>query len=209
MGLALPEVLPSWQSDNSPMVLSDIFSPAHSVVIWKRSANPIISTYFKHAYSSLGMGIRQVLPMTSLRQSIAEMLPEHEGKSEVVEDIFLLSDMLTCLFHCESVGLRLVPLTKAMCPKFHRDNIPVRLVNTYLGPATEWLPHEVVGSPDSAVTKKRAYSFEPDDVQQMRAFDVGLLKGSAWEGQEHMAAVHRSCQVPDGEKRVLLTLDPM
>ena len=43
----------------------------------------------------------------------------------------------------------------------------------------------------------------------MQAFDVGLLKGSAWEGQEHMAAIHKSCPVAENEKRVLLTLDPM
>ncbi|AWB65499.1 hypothetical protein C2869_03195 [Saccharobesus litoralis] len=43
----------------------------------------------------------------------------------------------------------------------------------------------------------------------MRAFDVGLLKGKAWQQQEHLAAVHRSCHVAQNEKRVLLTIDPM
>ncbi|WP_408011889.1 DUF1826 domain-containing protein [Saccharobesus litoralis] len=58
--------------------------------------------------------------------------------------LLLLSDMLTCLFGCNSVGLRLAPLSSAMCPSFHKDNIPVRLVNTYLGQGTEWLPLESV-----------------------------------------------------------------
>ncbi|WP_026960280.1 DUF1826 domain-containing protein [Aliagarivorans taiwanensis] len=51
--------------------------------------------------------------------------------------------------------------------------------------------------------------YQPKHIQQMAAFDVGLLKGKAWEQQEHMAAVHRSCQLSQDEKRILLTLDPM
>ncbi|WP_143824492.1 DUF1826 domain-containing protein [Neiella marina] len=32
---------------------------------------------------------------------------------------------------------------------------------------------------------------------------------SAWQDHEHMAAVHRSCQIKPHHKRVLLTLDPL
>ena len=45
--------------------------------------------------------------------------------------------------------------------------------------------------------------------QTVEPFSVGLLKGKAWEGHEHMAARHRSCQVASKSQRVLLTLDPL
>ncbi|TAP38999.1 DUF1826 domain-containing protein [Alteromonas sp. KUL49] len=200
----------SWSQGDSPMALSEIIAPDKSVAIWKRLTNPVIQNYFDTTFSSLGMGIRQMFELPSLKEALMRSLPDGEGKNEVVEDIYLLSDVLTCLFDCEGVGLRLVPLTAAMCPKFHTDQIPVRLVNTYLGQGTEFLPVEelldepVIGSKSSS---KGAY--HPHSIQQLDTHDVGLLKGSAWDKHEHMAAIHRSCKVANDEKRVLLTLDPI
>jgi hypothetical protein len=153
--------------------------------------------------------------MNSLKKDISHMLPEYDGKQEAVDDIYLLSDMLTCLFDCDSVGLRLAPLTSAMCPSFHVDNIPVRLVNTYIGSGTEWLPLEALYENPSEDTAgqlsktKFGTSYNKSHIQQMKHFDVGLLKGKAWQQHEQMAAIHRSCQLQENEKRVLLTLDPM
>ena len=147
-------------------------------------------------------------------EGLEESLPDYLGKQQTIEDIFLLSDMLTCLFDCDAVGLRLVPLTSAMCPRFHVDKIPVRLVNTYLGAGTQWLPLEALL--DTPPDDKQPFSqtrmgqfYQAEQVQQMKGFEVGLLKGAAWEQQEHLAAVHRSCALDQNEKRVLLTLDPM
>lgn len=134
--------------------------------------------------------------------------------------------MLTTLFNCNSVGLRLAPLDAAMCPKLHADNIPVRLVSTYLGEGTQWLPQERLISanalqPNASNTRgkhklkhKLATSlgnvkYRESDIMQMSSFDVGLFKGKAWPEQEESAALHRSCPVLEGAKRVLLTLDPM
>lgn len=52
-------------------------------------------------------------------------------------------DMFCCLFELKRAGLRLTVLDRAMCPRFHVDRVPCRLVTTYLGAATEWLPHTV------------------------------------------------------------------
>lgn len=205
----------SWCEGSEPLVLSDIFDAGKSVVVWKRPNNTLIQGYFSAAFKALGMGVRGVFSMASLKKELAPLLPDSDGKQAVIDDIFLLSDMLTTLFDCDSVGVRLVPLSAAMCPSFHVDNIPVRLVNTYLGEGTQWLPQEVIVSQDavgvSGSFKKNRLGqyYKESDVHQMRAFDVGLLKGKAWQGHEEFAAVHRSCPVEVDDKRVLLTLDPM
>ena len=49
--------------------------------------------------------------------------------------------MFCYLFDIKRVGLRLSTLDKAMCPKFHVDRVPCRLVTTYNGPVTQWLPN--------------------------------------------------------------------
>lgn len=215
MALAKQSHQSSWSTDDTPVVLGDIFSPEISVAIWQRQTYPTLSRYFENVFQSLGLGMRTVLSMPSLKRELSQTLPEYEGKQKAVEDIYLLSDMLTCLFGCDSVGLRLVPLKSAMCPSFHIDNIPVRLVATYLGSGTQWLPIEALhGAPptqnEASYTKtKLGVYYQPSHVQQMNTFDVGLLKGKAWQGQADMAAVHRSCHLLENEKRVLLTLDPM
>ncbi|MEG3768442.1 DUF1826 domain-containing protein [Alteromonas sp. 14N.309.X.WAT.G.H12] len=205
----------SWLTGDTPLVLSDIFSPATSVTIWQRGPSPAVNHYFLQAFEALGLGINGVFSMDTLMEEMHHRLPEFEGKQDAVDDIYLLCDMLTCLFNCDSIGLRLAPLTQAMCPRFHRDNIPVRLVNTYLGPGTEWLPKESIqdrslkGNHTPLNKAPFDVGYDKDHIQQMQAFDVGLLKGQAWPEQEHMAAWHRSCQLEKGHKRVLLTLDPM
>ncbi len=185
---------PCTKVSDSHMALTDIFAPDTSVALWQRPAQSAIEQYFTDHFSSLRINLRGVYALTSLKQELTDTLPCHIYKDAVVDDIYLLSEMLTCLFDCDSVGLRLTPLQKAMCPKFHVDNIPVRLVSTYIGPGTEWLA---------------ANATDDAHIMQMTAFDVGLLKGQAWEGQAHMAAKHRSCQVSANDQRVLLTLDPM
>lgn len=215
--MALPKLTstPSWCADTSPLILSEIVSEYTSTAVWQRESNTVISDYFASVFRYMGLGIKTVFAMDSLKQGLNDALPDGEGKEQVIEDIYLLSDMLTCLFDCNDVGLRLAPLSSAMCPNFHVDKIPVRLVTTYLGNGTEWLPIEnLYEQPNSDAFNKTPKAlnkgyYNINEVRQINGFDVALLKGSAWPGHEHMAAVHRSCALAENEKRVLLTLDPI
>ncbi|MFT2091689.1 DUF1826 domain-containing protein [Paraglaciecola sp. 2405UD69-4] len=202
----------SWSEHESPQVLTDIFLDSKSVVIWNRPPKESISHYFSKVFSSLGMGINGIYSIETMKHELQKSLPDCTGIDDVIEDIHLLSDMVTCLFNCQHVGMRLVPLKSAMCPSFHMDNIPVRLVNTYLGSGTEWLPVETLCPPPANKQLKQTkfgMYYDENHIQQMNEFDVGLLKGKAWQDHEELAAVHRSCQLQTDEARVLLTLDPM
>ena len=100
-----------------------------------------------------------------------------------------------------------------MCPKFHVDKIPCRLVTTYQGIATEWLPHRVVnrtklGSGSNGLSDSESGLYQQEsDIQQLTSGEVALLKGENWYANERAGLVHRSPQIPDGEHRLLLTLD--
>ena len=129
------------------------------------------------------------------------------------EDVALIVDMFCCLFGVEEAGLRLSTLDSAMCPKFHVDQIPCRLVTTYTGTATQWLENNDVdrskiGRGSVGVTDDLSGSFSSDlAVKQMHSGDVALLKGSGWKGNESMGLVHRSPELMLNERRLLLTLD--
>lgn len=204
----------SWQTGPDPIVLADVLSEKNSVTVWQRPINSDIQAYFLAVFDELGMGFRSVLNMQTMRDSLQDLLPQAPGKEQTVEDIYLLSDMLTYLFDCEEVGFRLICLNKAMCPRFHVDNIPIRLVTTYCGPGTEWLPNEFaqhgnLGHAAEGLSDQETglYSDEAH-VQQMQSFDVGLLKGTTWD-EQHFPAIHRSCALQGEQRRVLLTLDPI
>lgn len=220
MLLSKQALAPSWHADESPLVFSEIFSPDTSIAIWQRPEKPVIRQYFNEVFVQLRTGVRGVFAVDEIVPELTARLPEAAGKSSAVEDICLLADMLTTLFNCDSVGLRLVPLSSPMCPSFHVDNIPVRLIHTYIGCGTDWLPVEALrdSPPDDpaghfARTNTGKY-YPQSEVRNLATFDAALLKGAAWPEHEHMAVVHRSglsrpSDAQAHENRVLLTLDPM
>ena len=92
-----------------------------------------------------------------------------------------------------------------MCPRFHVDHVPVRLITTYAGIGSQWLmegamDRRQLGKPDA----------EPQDnslIGQIASGDVALLKGEKWHGNEGFGLIHRSPQLAAGERRLILTLD--
>ena len=63
----------SWRSSADAMVLGDIFDKGISVAIWTRPETPLISQYYDDIFKSLGMGIRGVFSLISLKEEIAKL----------------------------------------------------------------------------------------------------------------------------------------
>jgi hypothetical protein len=94
------------------------------------------------------------------------------------------------------------------CRKFHVDGYSYRLFTTYLGRGTEWLPEsatnrKALGKTNDLIVK------DPSKVQQMRAFEVGVLRGEVPnERNGTRGIVHRSPQlIDDNENRIILRVD--
>lgn len=199
---------------HEPTVLSDIYKDDCNIAVWKRDLNSqLISDVDEFLASNTGLQASMTLSPENAFTTVHEALGGSELTKALSYDIGELVDIFCCLFDLERVGLRLTALDKAMCPKFHVDKVPGRLVTTYRGTATEWLPHSSVnhsklghgseGKPDaeSGLFKSK------DDIQCLNFGDVALLKGERWEGNEGAGLVHRSPALEKGERRLLLTLD--
>ena len=78
----------SWSSGQSPIVLGDIICDTKSVTIWEREKNDAITRYFEAVFTSLGLGLKGVFEVNTLKQQLDTMLPKHEGKAEVIDDIY-------------------------------------------------------------------------------------------------------------------------
>ena len=188
-----------------PNIFADIYQEENNIVIWQRKLSTTLQEAVK-AFLIANSGFQTsmtVSPATALT-SVSQSLGRFE-QTELSENIVELVDMFCCLFDLKRAGLRLTALDSAMCPKFHVDKVPCRLVTTYQGVATEWLPHESVDR--SKLGARAGLLHNLKGVKQLSCGDVGLLKGESWEGNENAGLVHRSPSVPAGENRLLLTLD--
>jgi len=196
-----------------PTVFTDIYQADTNIVIWQRE----LSATLQQAVTTL-LAAHPTLQtaMTVTPQSVSSSLRELLGAAnpaELSENIAELVDMFCDLFALKRVGLRLRVLERAMCPKFHVDRVPCRLITTYQGVATEWLSHQVVdrtklGTGSNGQSDSESGLFQhPHDIQQLNSGDVALLKGELWEGNENAGLVHRSPAPSVGERRLLLTLD--
>jgi cytochrome P450 len=97
------------------------------------------------------------------------------------------------------------------CRKFHVDYVRYRLVTTYLGPGTEWVPDHAVcrdalqDSRECPLEANRAIVPDPSAVRRAVAGEVLLMKGARHAQQR--GAVHRSPPIEGtGAVRVLLSV---
>ena len=112
----------------------------------------------------------------------------------LVDQITEGCDVLGELLGCTKVGVRLATLRSPMCPSFHVDKIPCRLLITLSGGGTEWIPNSDV---DWAVFTDPADQNIPlrpgTTVRKLPAGRWSLLKGGAWSRTYH-GVVHRGAQ---------------
>ena len=123
------------------------------------------------------------------------------------EEITLASDMLGELVGCKRIGIRVTTLRRPMCPRFHVDQIPCRMLVTIGGPATEWIASDDV---DRALLAARDTDAPPirrgADIRRLAPRNWSLLKGGAWDDR-FGGVVHRS---PHGTReRLLVSFDPL
>jgi hypothetical protein len=136
---------------------------------------------------------------------LASGFSDLEGFEGFIADVSWLVSAFACLLGAKRIGVRLRGLDKAMCPRFHVDHVPVRLITTYAGVGSQWLKEGVMdrrrlSQPDA----------EPTDnslIQQVGSGAVALLKGEKWHGNEGFGLIHRSPPLGPGERRLILTLD--
>ena len=104
-------------------------------------------------------------------------------------DIAGLARSFLTHFGVTEASLRVELVDKTSCPKFHCDNVHVRLVATYHGPGTEYV-----------------FVSEPEVVRAAPTSALVFLKGHRHPAHAD-AVLHRSPPVPPEEKRLCAVLD--
>ncbi|WP_435034140.1 DUF1826 domain-containing protein [Pseudomonas neuropathica] len=194
---------------STPKTLTRILDDDTNLAVWKRQL-PLHISEFAHLLLSLNEPFAESLclelpdedaepDLTGLASGFRDL----EGYEGFVADLKWLVGAFACLLGAKRIGLRLRVLDKAMCPRFHVDHVPVRLITSYAGVGSEWLKE---GAMDRSQLGQA--NAEPQgQIQQLDSGDVALLKGEKWHGNEGFGLVHRSPQLTAGQRRLILTLD--
>jgi len=196
---------------DTPRILTQILDDGTNLAVWQRQLPAHI-----HDFATMVLSMDQpvaesrVLDMPDEQtqpalQGLAAGFADLQGYEGFVADIAWLVSAFACLLGARRVGLRLRTLDKAMCPRFHVDHVPVRLLTTYAGAGSQWLKE---GAMDRRCLAQP--EAEPNDgqvIQQLRSGEVALVKGEKWHGNEGFGLIHRSPSLAPGDRRLIVTLD--
>jgi len=214
-----------WAISHGVDVLPHIYDDNISIAIWQRALSEEVTCYVdtllqgttKIALKLSGTptifdkALKTIFPDIHVNQTVL-------SSAQLIDDILLVIDMFSCLFDTANVGLRINTLEQSMCPRFHVDHVPVRLITTYGGAGTEWLPDAYADRTKLGPHIKRTNNSECDvmiqenKIQQLNAGDVALMKGEKWDGNEGRGLIHRSphsasTSTKTNVRRLLITCD--
>ncbi|WP_122339286.1 DUF1826 domain-containing protein [Pseudomonas caricapapayae] len=196
---------------SAPEVLSEILQDGVNLAVWQRQLPAHIED-FGTLLLSMGEPLAESMTLEVKGgevepdlSALARGYSDLQGYQGFIADVSWLVSAYACLLGAECVGLRLRVLDKAMCPRFHVDHVPVRLITTYGGVGSQWLHEGVMdrkhlGQLDAEPTSAA-------DIRQINSGEVALLKGERWHGNEGFGLIHRSPQLLRNERRLILTLD--
>ena len=189
---------------------ADIYSKDVELVCMTHSQSSYMDSLGKEILNAReDLELQWIQSLSDLR-IVDEMLAksvDSAGKKMLADQIKESCGMLQETLDCKYVGVRLVTLNKPMCPRFHVDQIPCRLLITISGGGTEWIANQDV---DWEVFEDRTNQDVPlkekKRVNQFKAGEWSLLKGGTWQSKFN-GVVHRSPNIY--EDRLMLSLDPI
>jgi hypothetical protein len=211
-----PDTPPSRILECSDMAdLIRIFEPHLQVLRLRRQPQQeIVADLEDRSATVLGGGFRQSLSaeVGIAADELARLGMHGAFKADVIRLIELYGDLVGS----PRIGIRCEILEKAMCPRFHVDSVGIRMLCTYRGQATEWLDRDWsewsarAQFADGLHEEESLALEEPATMGRAAPFDIVLLKGCLWPGNETRGAIHRSPKVSREETpRMLLSLDAL
>ena len=189
-------------------VLETVNQPGVELAAWQREPDPAWAIWFESLPLDAWPACRLDLAPEGTKAALDASFdacgtPRGVSRDAFAADVARLVALFAGLAQAPTVRLRLDMVTGDACRRWHRDCVPLRLVCTFWGPGTQWVPPadgaEVLTRPDDEAPQAMAF----------QAADVALFKGCGWPGQPHEGGiVHRSPRIAGtGVARLVLVLD--
>ena len=187
-------------------VLQDIHLPSKNIAIYQRSIDslkPELAELEAKTVECRASGTTE-----EIRSVLNDYFSSHLANCPaLLDDAFALLDLFQEVTNASSFRLLLATVRTDMCRKFHTDINSLRMLCTYTGPGTLWLPDEVV---DPKALRAKGNDLElgidPRHIQQAQNGEVIILKGALYPDANPI--LHRSPTIEEqGGQRLLLRID--
>lgn len=190
---------------NSSAILANILNPGTNLCIWKRRVNQNVLDYAKQLI---------LIPKFSMECEVNETsewkknLPLFDDVSEIpfVEDIQRISKIFSTIANVSRPKIHLSVVNYMQCPLYHVDYVKMRLICTYIGKGTLWVPNVDVDRNHLGCGRNDHLIKSLDAVRQAENFDVLLMKGEANPTDLKNGLIHKSPETK-GESRLFLRID--
>lgn len=188
--------------------LAVIREPGVTLAWWRRGLPDDIAGQLAALVPGEWPSFRHIGTPAALCAALAEDAPAvGRPESPLGGDIAHLARLYARIVGSPIVSLRLEPVLGNGCKYFHADHVGVRLLCTYRGAGTLWLPDDAVVRKALRQGDNGAVVADSARVRQLQPGDVALLKGEAWPGNRGHGLVHRSPPADPSRPRLLLCID--
>lgn len=196
--------------------LEKIDNPSNNLVLMWRAPEPKLRQLMQiFKEKKISFNLDQVVDVEKCTEPVKKILDEHNISANFwLEDIDILCKNLAGLESTNQVRLKLHTVTEDECRLFHVDYVCLRLITTYDGPGTQWVPNYGV---DRSQLGQPGHSFDEingrivKDVRDVKYVPLGaiaLMKGENYPGNEGRGLVHRSTPIEQMKlSRIRLCVD--
>jgi len=198
-------------------ILQKIRGRKVNLAIWNRQSGPDVEDLLEylnapenlHAHSANEMQATGAVSAQRVGRWLALLIPVASAqRSALARDIAMLANLYAGIVGKHGIRIRLERIDSDSCKKFHADWVGIRLLCTYAGPGTQWLPNEAVDRTLLGRGSNEEICLDPGRIQSLPRYAVGLFKGEAWARNKGHGIVHRSPPISRSRKtRLLLCVD--
>jgi hypothetical protein len=188
-----------------PGVLLDVHREEVNLAVWHRELpSPLAGRSLQ--------GLMGAAPFTAVAEGapaeVADILSGQlpaSAPADLLLDVTDLAAVFSALDDGAPVRVRLEALTHDGCCRWHADAVGLRMLSTYRGAGTEWLPLD--GGAAVARTIGRDAT-PPCAAAQLPTGAVAILKGEGYPNNTGGGCIHRSPPAEPGRRaRLLLCID--
>jgi hypothetical protein len=185
-------------------VLYSIHDKNCNITIFERNIGPLVADIDAFILQDKAIKVKGTF------EKISQIINAHfKTNSELKKDVINLLRHFKNITQTNELSLFLAKVDSDMCRKFHTDMNDLRMLCTYHGKGTLWLPE------DNNV-RKSLYSnpqsnqdvINPNLIQHVKTGAVAIFKGALYPKEGTKAAIHKSPSIEaNNEHRLLLRID--
>lgn len=192
-------------ASNHPSVLMDIHRPGVNLAIWHRPLlAPLLGKALQGLMPAAPFTVVAVGSSAELPDRLAEQLPGPVPTDLMLDLVNLVAGFLMLDGGGSRARVRLEALVHDGCRKWHADAVGLRMLCTYCGAGTQWLPIN-----GGAAAARALNGATPScGTGQLPTGAIAVLKGERYPNNEGNGCIHRSPPAGPGPRaRLLLCID--